>query len=117
MMVPLGEVGVAFSLVALGCASVGVVDVRLTVEPVRGDDGEVRPAVAIKIITADQKNASVLASLLDLKPTFSGAWSGMVTSYDALLPASCTVDPWRTTTPSPRGDGALQRQAPRRAAS
>ncbi|MFD2791941.1 hypothetical protein ACFS27_00090 [Promicromonospora vindobonensis] len=94
MMVAMGEVVSAFTLIALGCASVDVEDVRLTVERRRGDDGEFYPSLMVNVVASDQSSARALASLLDLELTVPDTWSGMTTRDDAILPARCTVTPW-----------------------
>ncbi|WP_454859600.1 hypothetical protein [Promicromonospora soli] len=109
-MVSMGEVIGAFNIIALGCASVDLVDVRLTVEAIRSDDGELDPAMAVSIIASDQTNAVALASLLGLKPTRHDTWSGAVTPADAVLPARCTVTSRCAVTTAPLTDTGLLHQ-------
>jgi hypothetical protein len=102
MMVSMGALGSAFNLMVLGCANLDAADVRLTVESIPGDDGELDSAVSINVVTTDQTSATAMASLLGLEATTPCSWSGMVTPTGAGLPVRCTVTPWRAvrTVPS-----------------
>jgi hypothetical protein len=116
-MVSMGQLGIAFNLIALACANVDVDDVQLSVNVGCGSDGELDPSVMVRVVAPDQKSAIAVASLLGLNSTLPDTWSGTVTHGSAVLPARCTVTSWRATDPASRAEHERLRRPGQRVAS